>query len=86
MRVCECVPMCVGEHSAAVRGSDLKQAIACCENIIASVYYCFSVKQWECCVCCTGWWSVCGGMVVVEVVVVVLVEVVVGGVLSLLLL
>ena len=77
--------MCVGVYSTAVQGSDLKQAIACCENIIASVYYCFSVKQWECCVCSMGWWSmecvcvcecvcidmcVCGGIVVVPVVVV----------------
>lgn len=66
---CEWVPTCAGKYSTAVRGPDLKQAIACCENIIASVYYCFSVKQWECCVCCTGWWStesvcVCGGVVV----------------------
>lgn len=43
MRVCV--------YSTAVLGSDVKQAVACCENIIASVYYCFSVKQWECCVC-----------------------------------
>lgn len=40
-----------GVYSTAARGSDLKQAFACCENIIASVYYCFSVKQCECCVC-----------------------------------
>lgn len=46
MRVCV--------YSTAVLGSDVKQAVACCENIIASVYYCFSVKQWECCVCHAG--------------------------------
>ena len=54
VHACAWVPMCVGVHSTAARGSDLKQAIACCENIIASVYYCFGVKQWECCVRCTG--------------------------------
>lgn len=34
-------------RSTAVPGCDLKQAVACCENIIASVYYCFSVTQLE---------------------------------------
>lgn len=58
MRVCVCENVCVNVcrelYHAAVLGSDLKQAVACCENIIASVYYCFSVKQWECCVCHAG--------------------------------
>lgn len=47
-------------QATAARGSDLKQAIACCENIIASVYYCFGVKQWECCVSSAGI-EVCSG-------------------------
>lgn len=51
------VHMCAGASLAALRSSDLMQAVGCCENIIASVYYCLSVKQWECCVCCTAWWS-----------------------------
>lgn len=69
MSACERVPMCVAVSATAVQGSDLKQAIACCENIIASVYYCFSVKQWECCVCVHGLVEygvfVCGGGIAV---------------------
>lgn len=54
--------MCVRAHefgcvsrqvsAAAVRSCDLRLAFACCENIIASVYYYSTERQWECCVPC----------------------------------
>ncbi len=45
--------VCPGQVSAAaVRSCDLRPAFACCENIIASVYYYSTERQWECCVPC----------------------------------